>query len=342
MLHTRTSGENPGLALDRAGIAAFFLEAMLYGVFLVLFFICVWVLLYRRTTDRINRPLLATSVLLFILSTLHMAVDIQRFLFAFINFRDLPGGPAAFFANLGHYTEVMKIAVYVTQTLVGDSLVVYRVFVVWSRDWRIIVLPTMLLLSTAITGYGTCYHLALLKPGQSVFLIALKPWITSYFAITLTTNVMCTGLLAYRIWNINRGQGGAGGRDLSSLVVIVVESGAIYSSALIALLTLYVLGNNGQYVVLDAVNPIIGIVFSLIIVRVGLGITTNGTRRSANSGNALTPGSNPRSNGSGNPYPMKPLSVNVSRVVHGPVGDEEELEASRTDKSEVSSPWAPV
>ena len=78
------------------------------------------------------------------------------------------------------------------------------------------------------------------------------------------------------------------------IVFLVLESGAVYSATLLALLILYKTGSWFQYVLLDAVrriaqcssgdnlhdtsivqiSPIVGLVFSMIIVRIGLGITT--------------------------------------------------------------------
>ncbi len=46
-------------------------------------------------------------------------------------------------------------------------------------------------------------------------------------------------------------------KRLISTLIIIVESAAIYSSALTALVTLYLLGSNGQYVTLDMTAPII-------------------------------------------------------------------------------------
>jgi len=55
-------------------------------------------------------------------------------------------------------------------------------------------------------------------------------------------------------------------------MIIIIESGAIYSAGLLCLLVTYAVGSNGQYPSLDAEMPLVGIAFNLIIVRVGLGL----------------------------------------------------------------------
>jgi hypothetical protein len=62
------------------------------------------------------------------------------------------------------------------------------------------------------------------------------------------------GLLAYRLWRINIKGSSLSHRRLYSVIFIMVESGAIYSAALLALLILYKTDSWFQYVILDAVS----------------------------------------------------------------------------------------
>ena len=81
--------------------------------------------------------------------------------------------------------------------------------------------------------------------------------------------------------------------------MIIIESGMIYSACLIILLSLYLSGSFAQYIVLDGVTQVIGIVFSLIIVRVGLGLSTDAatyTSQAFMSTFAAQPGGNAREN----------------------------------------------
>ena len=69
------------------------------------------------------------------------------------------------------------------------------------------------------------------------------------------TNPM-TGLVAYRLWRINREGFKRSNRRLHPVLLITVESGAVYSAALLVLLILYKTDSWFQYVILDAVsNP---------------------------------------------------------------------------------------
>ncbi|KAG2754405.1 hypothetical protein P692DRAFT_201851876 [Suillus brevipes Sb2] len=49
---------------------------------------------------------------------------------------------------------------------------------------------------------------------------------------------------------------------------VTLESGAIYATGVLSILLAYLSGSKGQYTVLDAVSPIMGIVFCLTILQV--------------------------------------------------------------------------
>ena len=107
-----------------------------------MFGITLWVLLYRRPTKTINRPMVVVAILLFVLSTTvrtllqlqlcpaertndqHLGVDIHRIISGLIDNRNYPGGPALWFANPSQSTFVTKNAIYSFQTVLGDGVVV--------------------------------------------------------------------------------------------------------------------------------------------------------------------------------------------------------------------------
>jgi len=268
------------ISIDNASLASIFLEALLFGAFVILYILAMWaVYLKAQREKKVNYPLLVVSSAMLILATMHLGTDLKRVLLAFIDFRNAPGGPDAILGNVSLFVHVFKSAVYVSQTTLGDAFVIYRVFIVWGADYWIIIFPVLMLLGGVAAGIGACHSFAIASASAGIFKITLGNWIVSYFSITIALNVICTSLLAWKIWSINRKSARAG--DLNSVIIIVVESGAIYSATLVTLLILYELGSFAQFIVLDAVNPIIGITFTLIIIRVSLGLSTRSGRSSS-------------------------------------------------------------
>ncbi|CUA66977.1 hypothetical protein RSOLAG22IIIB_02887 [Rhizoctonia solani] len=156
--------------------------------------------------------------------------------------------------------------------LVGDSVVVHRCFLIWGNRISVIIVPVILVLCTA--GYVTVWLFTKLPPHATALEGLLAKCATITFLLSLATNVLTTGLISYRIL--------ATARKVSSSVdvrpymgglTIVVESAAIYTTALVVFLIVYISRANAQYIVFCALCPLIGIVPTLIIVRVGLGLT---------------------------------------------------------------------
>ena len=75
-----------------------------------------------------------TAVLLFACSTMHVSIDLVRILRAFYEYRDLSGGPVAFLGDVRNVTHVLKSAVYISETLISDALVVYVTYASPSGD----------------------------------------------------------------------------------------------------------------------------------------------------------------------------------------------------------------
>ena len=158
-------------ALPVPQLIALFTESLVFGAFTVLYAIAIWILLYRekkRSKSTLNKMLFATSTTMWVLSVAvravlvripmvsvgpdclqHLALDVDRAIQAFVVNGGTPNGTLTFYSTLSNPTEVAKNVIYITMTLVGDTFVTYRLFVVWNHSWMIIVLPVILLLATA-------------------------------------------------------------------------------------------------------------------------------------------------------------------------------------------------
>ncbi|TBU44153.1 hypothetical protein BD309DRAFT_958987 [Dichomitus squalens] len=295
--------------IARASLIALFTESLVFGAFTVLYAIAIWILLYRekrRSKSTLNKLLFATSTVMWVLSVAHLCIDVQRALQAFVVEGGKPDGALLFYSTLNNPTLVAKDGIYITMTIVADSFVTYRLFVVWNHAWYIIVLPVILLIATAVAGYGACAEIGMVKGVGAIFAANLQPWIRAFFSLSLTTNLLTTILIAARIvWMNRRVKSYRAGGGHWEVVETLVQSAAIYSAALASLLGTYLAGSNAQYVCLDILQPLIGVVFTLIIIRVGLGYTMNEV--SAKGGSEFqgqTIG--------GTDYNLRPVAINVS------------------------------
>lgn len=109
------------IPLDKTMLLSLFLETLLYGVFLSLYLLTLFILLVLNKSQR--RLLLPVATLLLLFATTHLLIDFVEALEAFI-FNVHTIGADAYFSILSSPFEVSKTMVYAVQTILADSVIV--------------------------------------------------------------------------------------------------------------------------------------------------------------------------------------------------------------------------
>ncbi|KXN83937.1 hypothetical protein AN958_00800 [Leucoagaricus sp. SymC.cos] len=258
-----------------------------------MFILTCWTLIYGRPQGRsLNAPMLFIAIFMFVLATVQLGVYFTEVIQGFI-FHE--GHTEEYYKPLASFMNVFGSALYVVQTFVGDGVAVrvrfippesdkglilpqlYRCYIVWNRRPVFTILPGLTYAGSIVSGIGTLVNVGRANADDLVFAQTVKHWITSLFSLTLATSTICTLMIASRIWYLSNQSIRHGGTrsHLHPIALVILESGAIYSSLLIALIILYVQESWFHYVIVDMLAPVIGIVFSVIIVRIGLGIAVD-------------------------------------------------------------------
>ncbi|THH03147.1 hypothetical protein EW146_g10498, partial [Bondarzewia mesenterica] len=119
-----------------------------------------------------------------------------------------------------------------------------------------------------VTASGSVWACSQASPEQGgIFFEQTGLWIKAFYSCTFSTNLFCTMLLAFRIWQINSRVKKHSGSSLMPVIVIIVDAAALYSVTLLSALLCFVNHTNGQYIVWDMVTPIISITFYMVIIR---------------------------------------------------------------------------
>ncbi|KAG2040424.1 hypothetical protein BDR03DRAFT_948691 [Suillus americanus] len=292
-----------GVPLDTGALISAVLESILYGFSVLMFMGTIWSLTYRRRVQDINRgPIVVVATLLLLLSTAHIVVSIIRLEDGFVKYRDTyPGGPVAFFADVSQGTYVIKHALYVLQTLLADGVVVYRCYIVW-QSVQVIILPSMLWCGVAVTGIYAVWNGS---QYTSIFVPELVTWILVFFISTIAANVLSSGLMAYRIWTIEHNVRASMKGTMMPIARVLVDAAVLYSVALVITLICFICSNNGEYVMVDLVMPIISISFYMVLIRIAMNRNHScfpavGTTAEMEEGNLQK-------------YSMTPLQVHISQ-----------------------------
>jgi len=225
-----------------------FMETLAYGVYIVVFPRCINILRKRNIGRGLMSYLTATM---------------------FLTNMDRPGSPTRYFANVDTHLNITKNASYVSTTLLSDALLVYRTFVVWGRNYWITVAPIILLcVDTAMSAWFT-WSVNQASPGSSVLVSTVFARSKYFFAVTLAVNLLCTFLIAFRIWTIQRSVTDYAVGSTGKYIVLsaILESAAIYTALLFCLIGTSVTGNSAMFFFLNSMPPMIGSVFSYIVIR---------------------------------------------------------------------------
>jgi len=259
------------------------LQTFLVGLFTILFFMAMNVLWRRRRSRAFDRPMFVAAIIMFVAVHLHTILHIARVVDAFITYRDA-GLTLAVLEDQTNWKRLAKNGFLNVQLAVGDAVVTYRAWLIW-RSWKIIALPFLLVIASIVTGTLLVFKLHALGNVDPVYAGSLHAWVYSELTVVFCNNLLCTGLISYKILSVELG--GKQARratysPLRPLVRIFSESGILAATTSMVALILHVLRSNAQSIVFDALSPVTGIAFMLIVVRsateIPLCIVNSGTR----------------------------------------------------------------
>ncbi|KAJ7272946.1 hypothetical protein C8J57DRAFT_1316076 [Mycena rebaudengoi] len=259
--------------LDKALLVATWLEALFYGIFFCVFCLGVFINLTSKNVHNThNRIMFGISIVMFWIATAHLGMNCYRLIRGYVIFRLDPGGPVGYLGILSTWDHIFKDTLYATQSILGDAVGVYRCWILWSGDYRVAILPFMLLIVSTVSGYMVCGLYTTVDPAATVFDPRLTRQITIFYATAVAQNIITTGLMAFRLWQVEKQSARyrKGGGSLMPVLEIMVESAALYLFVEIILLSLYAANLNSQYILLEIVTPIVGITFNAIAIGVNL------------------------------------------------------------------------
>ncbi|TDL19927.1 hypothetical protein BD410DRAFT_693330, partial [Rickenella mellea] len=259
------------MEIDVAELAGIVCEGILYGIFLALFVATLTILTRRRRHSSPNVPMISGAVVLFVLATAQIIVDTTNIFQAFIPL-DRPHR-IGFMRDVTKPIFAAKHAIYFTAMLVGDVIVIYRTFIVWSSNFWVILAPVLCSLGSAVSAYQTIWAV---RHIQSVTIKAESGWGYAIFALSLAANTISISLLAYRIWTHERritSTMSKGSRfksfDNLTIVKIILESGFINAAYLLSYLIVLRSGSQGLEIMASISTPLVGIIFATVILRTG-------------------------------------------------------------------------
>ncbi|KAF8580779.1 hypothetical protein K439DRAFT_1518621 [Ramaria rubella] len=219
-------------------------EAFFSGLYTALFFVTLMSFYKKRTGDNGSHlPMILVTIVMYILSTIHFGYHWYLGRHAFVRNDKDPQSVFVAFYSLPFWGRFLGSFVFAANTLIADCLFIWRCWTVWNRDWRVVLLP---ILTTIIGSVFSGLNLAV-QDANATFTITghFIDTGTPYLALSLTTTLLVTILISYRIWSISSGAHSALEKPFfksiySTAIETVVESALLYSISLLIMVVLIV------------------------------------------------------------------------------------------------------
>lgn len=164
-------------------------------------------------------------------------------------------------SKLSKQNAQARIILSTFQFMIGDLVLIWRVWVVWGRNYWVAGPP----LAIMIAASSFTFNLASAHEFRTFFLVAPA-------ALIVANTSICTLLIAGKIWYARHQLRLAGGGAMyaaggfNGTVALFIESGALYATCQILSLVLDHIKSDGIHILLDLEVPLIGILPTLIIV----------------------------------------------------------------------------
>ncbi|KAF8879844.1 hypothetical protein BD779DRAFT_1119537 [Infundibulicybe gibba] len=205
-----------------------------YGTLVILLLISIYLDRQNGLPPRVPRfssylkPVTLASILLFLVVTEHCVVTIYRLSQAFGN---PTRGPMDVIGNVSLWTNVTEIALAFLLTVLGDCIIIYRLWMIWGCNCIVVIFPILSAVGECVSFVGLVYRLINAGTGGAEFLASWNRWIIRACVFALCTNIYCSGLIMWRLLVSRRKYNpGTGGDVIARASIVAVESAALYTA----------------------------------------------------------------------------------------------------------------
>ncbi|KAL1663206.1 hypothetical protein GGF50DRAFT_57344 [Schizophyllum commune] len=325
------------LEVDGSHLIAIISQSIVYGISLPLFATTIWALKGSQHASRIWYP---AAFALFALSTAHVVVDSRN---TYIGLIGNAGEAKVYFSDITR--EKAKNTINLLETALADAILIYRCWVLY-RNWWIIAFPCVCWVGTVISGSFSLWSTIRLASVSVEDVVAQQysiAWITAFYSTTLATTFISTGLLARKLWivhsnsfNFSNSSSSTDGRtSVWPILLVVIECGALYAIANIAMITVFTVATvPATYILVDFIGQLIPLTFYLIIVCAALQRIEKGVRggraRTTTTGFAV---SGMRFGGTTS-YPPHSVEIHIDRLATEGTGSSATRISERSQRDE--------
>ncbi|KAH6874498.1 hypothetical protein BKA70DRAFT_1577202 [Coprinopsis sp. MPI-PUGE-AT-0042] len=180
-------------------------------------------------------------------------------------------GPLRIYNDMGYWATYTGPYLGATVLMIGDFLLIYRCFLLWQRNYWVILVPVVL----AALSIGLHIATLVFVRSVSVAVIVVRNWPIMLVApiCYIAQTSLTTSLIVYRIFSQFRQT-----RDLGlvsfhapavlPIMRIILESAVVYTTGMMALVVLAGLDHPARLALHSCMIPVTGSVFVLMALRI--------------------------------------------------------------------------
>ncbi|KAI0657012.1 hypothetical protein C8Q70DRAFT_308755 [Cubamyces menziesii] len=255
--------------VTNAHLIGLWLQLLATGAYFVYLPTCVFILA-KRVKAGISPWLPAACFLIFVATVFDIFVTLIRAFSGYSVHGDTKPNPISLYADPSNTMSLMKNFVIIFVALVSDFIIVYRAWIVWNMDIWVMLVPFGLYLADIALGCWAFATLTQTEAGNAPILARVTYSARCFFIVTFVVNVLCSGMICYKIWAVQSSvpREFTRGRWSSSRVVeIIIECAGVYCAHLFMVVLLSCMKNNYFFMFLDPLPPVGAYVFTMLIVR---------------------------------------------------------------------------
>ncbi|KAF9452089.1 hypothetical protein P691DRAFT_697816 [Macrolepiota fuliginosa MF-IS2] len=269
------------------------------GIYSAVFWFTMYMLVAHKKAKRTPRRLSTFLIIipLYILAMIHLSIRWTVARRAFVVDGDTASDVLNSFLTQPTWCIALSVVSFSLMTLIADFVTIWRCWVIWGRDWRVVVAPILMVLAGAgkrLTNNHAafCIMAAVFQIDPSSGLATSQfnkfaKFSMIYFVFSLCSTAISTTLIVYRIIAVSRETGFSTISPYRKILEIIIESAALYCIALIVYLPLLVRDDFSDGYAQALLISITGIAPTIITARVSLGVARDYTTVHPNKDSAF-------------------------------------------------------
>ncbi|KAF7318287.1 hypothetical protein HMN09_00337400 [Mycena chlorophos] len=254
--------------------------AILYGAQLCMFTLSAYFISRGNGKDKSKYLYIAYSFTLLILETIAMAADLFYGQMMWIEHRDDPGGPVAYFAeHIADWYNTFGTAANVTEDFMSNALMLYRAYIFYSRPgskWMLY-FPGLLFLAATAMSIAATIQSGL--PGGDFFHGTTTNFTIPWLVLTITFNIITTAMISIRLFQMSKSVRNLLSKEragvYTSVIAILIESAAPFTILGIVTLGVYIKNLPEALFFTDVWGGLVSFTPQAIILRVAMGSAWN-------------------------------------------------------------------